>query len=59
MAACVEMRARTFADGALDVAHDEAVLVVQELDAHLRDLCVLTYEIVRMLHTSKYYCRRR
>lgn len=28
----------TLADGALDVAHDEAVLVVQELHAHLRDL---------------------
>lgn len=58
-AVCVELRARTLADGALDVAHDEAVLVVQELDAHLRDLCVLTYEFVRMLYTSADYCRRR
>ena len=30
----------TLADGALDVAHDEAVLIVQELDAHLGDLLV-------------------
>ena len=29
---------RTLAHGALDVAHDEAVLVVQELHAHLRHL---------------------
>lgn len=29
---------RTLPDGALDIAHDEAVLVVQELDADLRDL---------------------
>lgn len=28
----------TLTDGALDVAHDQAVLVVQELHAHLRDL---------------------
>ena len=28
----------TLADGALDVAHNEAVLVVQELDAHLGHL---------------------